>query len=140
MKALAGTLILLIGLGGASGCRTTREHLLDAGVNQAQLRSIQSRVFDTSDRDATLRAVIATLQDLDFLIDDADDQLGVVSATKLARYTLSVSVLVRSHGEHQHRVRVNMQYREKPVQEPEHYQRFFSSLEKALFLSAQTIP
>jgi len=72
----------------ATGCQTTQERLLDSGSSQVQLRSIQTRAFDTRDKEKTLRTVIATLQDLGFVIDKADAILGSVSATKLDRYAL----------------------------------------------------
>ena len=58
------------------GCVTTQQRLLDSDTSQVQLRSIQSRAFDTRDRAQFLRTVIATLQDLDFVIDGADDEEG----------------------------------------------------------------
>jgi hypothetical protein len=38
------------------GCQSTRQRLLDSDTNPAALRSMQTRVFDTADRNATLRA------------------------------------------------------------------------------------
>lgn len=43
--------------------------------SQVALRSIQSRAFNTRDTKKTLRTVIATLQDLGFVIDKADQEL-----------------------------------------------------------------
>ncbi len=51
-------------------------------TSQVQLRSIQSRAFDTTDKEKTMRAIIATLQDLGFMLDRADYTLGVVAASK----------------------------------------------------------
>ena len=121
------------------GCATTQERLLDSDTSQVQLRSIQTRAFDTTDKEKTLRTVMATLQDLGFVIDSADDVLGTVSATKLNRYALRMTVTVRPRGEKQLLVRSNVQYENKPVHDPEPYQRFFISLEKAMFLTAQQV-
>jgi len=120
-------------------CQTTQQRLLDSGTSQVQLRSIQTRVFDTRDKAKGLRTVIATLQDLDFVIDDADDVLGAVSATKLNRYALRITVTVRPREERQLLVRASIQYGNKPVHDSETYQQFFISLEKAMFLTAHQV-
>ena len=123
----------------ASGCATTQERLLDSDSNQVQLRSIQTRAFDTTDREKTLRTVMATLQDLGFVIDQADSMLGTVTATKLNRYALRITVSIRPRGETQTLIRANCQYEDKPVLDPEPYQQFFTSLEKAMFLAAHQV-
>ena len=83
-----------------SGCATTQQRLLDSGSNQVQLRSIQTRVFDTTEKEKTIRTIMATLQDLGFVIDQADSTLGTVTATKLNRYALRITVSVRPRGKH----------------------------------------
>jgi len=100
-----------------------------------KLRAIQSRVLDSSDRAFVLRAVMATLQDLGFVIDDADETLGSVSATKLDRYALRMTVTVRPRGARQMLVRANAQYNLRAVEEPQPYQRFFDALGKSAFLA-----
>ena len=119
------------------GCATTQQRLLDSDSSQVQLRSIQTRAFDTTDKEKTLRTIMSTLQDLGFVIDKADATLGTVSATKLKYYALRMTVTVRPRGETQLLVRANAQYNVKPVTDPEPYQQFFTSLEKAMFLTAQ---
>jgi hypothetical protein len=119
-----------------SACATTQQRLLDSESSQVQLRSIQTRAFDTTDREKTLRTVMATLQDLGFVLDKADATLGTVSATKLKNYALRMTVTVRPRGETQLLVRANAQYNVHPVTDPEPYQQFFTSLEKAMFLTA----
>jgi hypothetical protein len=122
-----------------AGCATTQERLLDSESSQVQLRSIQTRAFDTTDKEKTLRTVISTLQDLGFVIDKADNKIGTVTATKLNRYALRMTVTVRPRGESQLLVRANAQYQETPVTEPEPYQDFFASLEKGMFLEAHSV-
>jgi hypothetical protein len=64
-------------------CQTdARQQLMATSESQVALRSMQTRAFDTTERIKTLTTVIATLQDLEFLIDKADASLGVVTATK----------------------------------------------------------
>jgi uncharacterized membrane protein YhiD involved in acid resistance len=118
------------------GCATTQERLLDSDSSQVQLRSIQTRAFDTTNKEKTLRTVISTLQDLEFVIDKADATLGTVSATKLKNYALRITVTVRPRGETQLLVRANAQYNVTPITDPEPYQQFFAALEKAMFLTA----
>jgi hypothetical protein len=118
------------------GCVTTQERLLDSDTSQLQLRSIQTRAFDTKDKVKTLRTVIATLQDLGFVIDKADSTLGIVSATKLEDYILRITVTVRPRGETQLLVRANAQYNLEPIKDAKLYQQFFTSLERAMFLTA----
>ncbi len=132
-----GVLVLIILSLVFVGCATTtQERLLDSDTSQLQLRSIQTRAFDTKDKVKTLRTVIATLQDLGFVIDKADSTLGIVSATKLKNYFLRITVTVRPRGESQLLVRANAQYNVKPIKDPELYQQFFTSLEEAMFLTA----
>ncbi|MDY6862210.1 MAG: hypothetical protein SV062_04385, partial [Thermodesulfobacteriota bacterium] len=99
----------------------------------------QTRVFDTIEKEKTLRTVIVTLQDLGFVIDKADAVLGSVSATKFDRYALRMTVSVRPRGETQLLVRANVQYELRAVQDPQPYQQFFAALSKSLFLEAQQI-
>ncbi len=121
------------------GCATTHERLLDSDSSQLRLRSIQTRTFETTDREKTLRAVISTLQDLGFVIDKADAKLGLVSATKLDSYALRITVTVRSRGNTHVLVRANAQYEVTPVVDPEPYQHFFTALQKAMFLTAHGV-
>jgi hypothetical protein len=121
-----------------SGCATTQERLLDSDSSQVQLRSIQSRTFDNIDKETTLRTIMATLQDLGFVIDQADSMLGTVTATKLNKYALRLTVSIRPKGESQTLIRANCQYQDRPVYDPEPYQSFFTSLEKAMFLTTHT--
>jgi len=121
-----------------TGCATTHDRLLDMDTSQVQLRSVQTRAFDTTDKEKTMRAVIATLQDLDFIIDRADLTLGVLSATK-ASSMLRVTVTVRPRGDKQLMVRINAQHGLNPVTEPKPYQNFFAALERAMFLEAHQV-
>jgi len=123
-----------------AGCESVPARVLDEGdQTQLQKRSYQSRVFDTADKQMTMRTVIATLQDLDFVIDKADLTLGTVSATKFNRYMLKITVSVRPRGTKQMLVRANAQLGIRPVEDPKPYQDFFASLEKAMFLTAQAV-
>jgi hypothetical protein len=137
-KILATVLLATVTL---TGCETMKTRVMDSDTNKSavQLRSIQSRAFETADKPKTLRTVIATLQDLSFVVDKADTDLGTVSATKLDGYALRMSVSVRPQGEKRLIVRANATFNIEPVTEPKPYQDFFVALEKAMFLTAQAV-
>jgi hypothetical protein len=118
------------------GCVPLNQRVLDSDQSQLQLRQIQSRVFDTTEREKTLRTVIATLQDLNFVVDKADLGLGTVTATKLDGYALRMTVSVYPRGERQLVVRANGQFNDRPVLDPAPYQSFFVALSRAMFLTA----
>lgn len=121
------------------GCETSKNQLLATSESQVKLRSIQTRAFDTTDKEKTLRTVIATLQDLSFVIDEADVILGTVSATKLDKYALRMTVTVRKRNESQMLVRANAQFELTAVEDPEPYQQFFAAFSKAMFLTAHNV-
>ena len=124
----------------AAGCQTdSKDQVLATSQSAVQLRSYQSRAFDTTDRSKTLRTIIATLQDLGFVIDKADAVLGTVSATKLNNYQLRMTVTVRDRGATQMLVRANAQFNITAVEDPKPYQQFFEALEKAMFLTAHQV-
>ena len=142
MRSLLNKLIYLtlLSMFCFAGCATTKERLLDSdAASQVQIRSIQTRAFDTNDKEKTLRTIMATLQDLGFVIDEASDTLGTVTATKLDRYELRMTVSVRPRGETQLLVRANIQYQTTPIYDQEPYQEFFASLQKAMFLAAHQV-
>lgn len=78
---LALSLLMLL----TAGCAVpASEGLFESGgASQLRLRQIQTRYFDTADKQRTVEAVIATLQDLGFVIDKASLDLGSVTGTKL---------------------------------------------------------
>ena len=109
---------------------------------QMAIRSIQSRTFETGDRDAVVRAVIAALQDLGFIIERANAQLGLVTAARFAEPNfydlLGLTVTVRPQGESRVLVRMNAIYNNAPVEDPTVYQNFFATLERSLFVGRET--
>ncbi|MFQ5958644.1 MAG: hypothetical protein ACE5LF_04675 [Alphaproteobacteria bacterium] len=137
---LAAAFAAILAVTSLAGCQMdSRKQLLAMNDSQVALRSVQSRAFDTADRERTLRAIIATLQDLGFVIDRADATLGLVSATKLDNYALRITVTIRPRGESQLLVRANAQFNITPVDEPEPYQNFFTALERSMFLTAHAV-
>lgn len=57
----------------------SRDQIGMAEASQVKLRSVQSRIFDTTDSRRILEAVVATMQDLNFMVEVLDDDLGIVS-------------------------------------------------------------
>ena len=120
-------------------CAGKQQNILETSEPQVKLRSMQSRVFDITDQNRLLRTIIATFQDLGFVIDDAEESLGTVSGTKRSGYSLRMTVSIRPRGTRQMIVRSNIQFNLQTIEEPEPYQYFFTTLSKALFLEAQPI-
>ena len=136
---IISTFVLFISLITLLSCSPSTKQVLATTESQVKLRAIQTRAFDTTDDEMMLRTIIATLQDLGFIIDKADDELGTVSGTKLDRYALRMTVSVRPRGNTQLLVRANAQFEIYAVEDPEPYQQFFESLSKALFLTAHQV-
>lgn len=123
-----------------AGCQTdSRQQILASSRSQVEMRSISTRAFETADRLRVLRASLAALQDLGFVVDRADDSLGTISATKLEGYVLRLTVTVRARGPRQTVVRVSGQYNMEEMADAEPFRHFFEALEQALFLNAQAI-
>ncbi len=117
---------------------TNSQSVLDEGrETQLQKRSYQSRSFETTDKERLMRAVIATMQDLGFVIDQANLDLGTISGTRLDANQVRMTVSVRPRGETMMLVRANAQFNLRPLEDPKQYQDFFVSLEKSLFVSAR---
>ncbi len=113
----------------------SKQYILSTEKSQAELRSIQTRSFDTEDRRTAVQTVLATLQDLGFVIDQADENLGVISATKLDGYKMRMTVTIRKQVSGQIMVRASAQYGMKAVSDSEPYQNFFAALEQAMSLN-----
>jgi hypothetical protein len=122
-----------------AACATSKKELLATDKGQVQLRSMQTRAFDTTDRERTLRTIIATMQDLGFVIDNANYTLGSVTGTKLDNFQLRMTATVRPRGTTQLLVRSSMQFNLVQVDDPEPYQQFFTALGRAMFLEAHQV-
>jgi hypothetical protein len=116
--------------------------VLAGGESMLKLRSAQTRIFETTDRNRVMRGVVATLQDLGFMVTGADAVLGTVSGRKFTAdatgqvYELRVTVTVRPRDERQMLVRANAEFNNKPVEDPAAYQNFFNALGRSIFLVA----
>ena len=139
MKTAPIAVALSLALLACASCASSTRHILEAEESQVKLRGMQSRAFDSTDSNRMIRSVIATLQDLGFVIDKTEVGMGTISATKLDRYDLQVTITVKPRGERQLVVRANAQFNKKPVEDPAPYQRFFEALSKAIFLDAHEV-
>lgn len=183
IRIIAGLVLCLV----LNGCPTpyelrhqsqwdSRDQIWLSEQSQVKLRSAQSRVFDTTDRRRTLEAAIAAMQDLGFMVEVLDEELGIVSGKKfeplerssfgvdpvyhlyngqsLLLFTKSyrtwgpfrhrsdavrLTITVRKRNESQLVVRASTQFYLRAVEDPAPYQRFFRSLEQALFLQGRTM-
>jgi len=86
-----------------------------------------------------MRSVIATLQDLGFTIDQADADLGTVTATRLHEYTMRMTVTVVERDNQRISVRANARINEDSVTDAATYQDFFVVLDKAMFLTLHNV-
>ena len=130
--------LLLIGLFLLAGCATTPADVTGTGT-QLEARQIQTREYDTLDKAMTMRSVIATLQDLGFTIDQADADLGTITATRLHEYTMRMTVTVVERQGQKISVRANARIGENPVTDAATYQDFFIVLDKAMFLTLHDV-
>lgn len=135
MMRAATTILLLLML---SACASNNAAITDGG-SQLQVRQIQTREYDTLDKRDTLRSIIATLQDLGFVIDKADHELATVSATKLQDYQIRMTVTVRERDGERLAVRANARFNEQPIEDAHAYQDFFAVLDKAMFLTLHKV-
>jgi hypothetical protein len=113
-------------------------NLLAPSDEQMRLRNMQTRTFDVADRDQAIRAVIAALQDLGFIIERANEPLGLVTAARFAEPrwvdVVGVTVTVRPQGEGQMKIRANAIFNNEPITDAQVYQNFFATLERSLFV------
>lgn len=104
---------------------------------QMKIRNFQTRAFDVKDQNKVLRGVVASLQDLGFIIERANGPMGLVTAGKFGpggRGFVELTVTVRAKGE-KTEVRVNAIFNTKPIEDPKIYQDFFIAVERSLFVT-----
>lgn len=126
------------------GCASTTPDITGSDQSLA-LRQIQTREYDTLDREMTMRSVVATLQDLGFTIDSADAKIGTVTATRWYQkkpyesYPMRMTVTVREREGARVAVRANARLGEEAIETPATYQDFFTALDKSMFLTLHKV-
>ena len=143
MKVI-GKVVMLASIVLAQGCCTAprpNQDLLAPTEAQMKLRSFQTRSFDVTDRTVAMRGVIAALQDLGFIIERANEPLGLVTAARFAEpnyySVVGVTVTVRPQADGRMMVRANAIYNNTPIEDPKVYQNFFATLERSLFITRE---
>ena len=143
MKRAVWGIIVIAGVMLLHGCTAPepQQDLLAPTEAQMKIRSVQTRSFDVKDRQLAMRGVIAALQDLGFIIERANEPLGLVTAARFAEPNyydvLGVTVTVRQEQEGRMMVRANAIYNNKPIEDPKVYQNFFATLERSLFVTKE---
>ena len=108
-----------------------------------ELRSMQTRAFETSDEHKVYRAILSVMQDLGYAVTSLEPEAGTVTGNKLAQLKLTASI--SSSNKKTTTVRANAVVKtgtqkmapSHQVDSPEFYQkRFFEPLSQALFLDA----
>lgn len=83
---LFGLTILVQGCGLHYGSEiqwNSKKQILMSEDSQVKMRSLQTRFYDTTDKEKVMRAVSGVMQDLFFDIDVLDQELGVLSGKKM---------------------------------------------------------
>jgi hypothetical protein len=133
-----GALLLAATLAGCASPPKEPDTLLAPTEEQMKLRNMQTRTFDVADRLTAMRGVIAALQDLGFIIERANESLGVVTGARFAEPNyydvVGITVTVRPLNDAQTTIRANAIYNNQPISDPAVYQNFFATLERSLFI------
>jgi hypothetical protein len=123
-----------------NGCQMdSRQQILASTNSQVAQRAISTRAFETADQAKVFQAVIASLQDLGFVVNRADNVLGSVSATRYGGQLVRLTVSVRSGSGSRTIVRASGQLNQHELSDPAPFQRFFEALSQALFLEANSV-
>lgn len=131
-KIYALIVVLGIAFVGLSGCLPMQKQPRQS--TQLEIRARQSKTFDHIDTNIMMRAVIATLQDFHFIVEDSNSDLGVITAMKLENGKTTVTVTVRQWSNQKTLVRVNAVHNDATINNPKMYQNFFHSLSKTLMI------
>ena len=133
--------LAIAGLLSVQGCTAPQptQDLLAPTEAQMKMRSFQTRTFDVKDRQLAMRGVIAALQDLGFIIERANESLGLVTAARFAEPNyydvVGITVTVRQETKERMMIRANAIHNNKPIEDPKVYQNFFATLERSLFVT-----
>ena len=123
----------------AAACVMPRAADVTGEQSQLEIRQIQTREYQATDKRMALRSTIATLQDLGFVIDDADLELGTVTATRHRGQTMRMTVTTRERSGERVAIRANARLGEGGIDDAQTYQDFFVALDKAMFLTLQRV-
>ena len=131
-------LLVLVPILALAACASPNSAITESD-SQVHVRQMQTRIYDSLDKSDTLRSVLATLQDLGFVIDTADYEMATITATRLQEYELRVTVTVKDRMNNQLAVRANARVDDQLIDDPHTYQDFFTVLDKAIFLTRHNV-
>ena len=131
-------LLVLVPILALTAC-ASRNSAITESDSQVHVRQMQTRIYDSLDKSDTLRSILATLQDLGFVIDTADYEMATITATRLQEYELRVTVTVKDRNNNQLAVRANARVDDQLIDDPATYQNFFTVLDKAIFLARHDV-
>jgi hypothetical protein len=138
LAPILASVVLVLGLAGCASPPPEPVDLLATTEEQTKIRNLQTRTFDVSDRRVAMRGVISALQDLGFIIERANEPLGMVTAARFAepRYfdVVGVTVTVRALNENQVVIRANAIFNNEPITDPAVYQGFFATLQRSFLI------
>jgi hypothetical protein len=128
----------------AGGCSTTEYDPYVAGLaavrGQVEARSYQTRHYENTRYQDLVTAIIGTLQDYHFRIQQADPKLGTITAYQMTSEShasgmggrTELTILIRQRSDEHFTVRMTMTTGPRADKEPQLYQKFFSALNKKL--------
>lgn len=150
MRRRDGLLLLAGTLAGCAPSAQQQAAALMPTRTAVDARARQSRRFETADQTLMLRAVVGTLQDLGYSIQESQINLGIVVGLKLATARIRAQVVVqRAADQSATIVRASFQTSMprpgatlafgEQLDTPELYQGFFEKLSQSVFLTAHEI-
>ena len=134
MKTLS--LLSMLGLGFAASAGAGTEPTFALPDDLARQHEIQTRQWRATDEAALLRAVMSAMQDLEFVLDDAEPALALALGTKyISGQRIRLVVFVRPRSTGHQTVRVCAYLFGYLVDDPEVYQDFFDALDHTASLA-----
>lgn len=126
-----------------------------APASSLEIRQMQTRIYEVKSKKQLMEAIVNVLQDRDYLINESNYNLGVVSGYKeckenhiYVRYETSVQINeanTKSYKVRTNFIKKNIDPMGNPstpidIKNPEEvYREFFSQLDKSLFIESQGI-
>ena len=103
MKSLRIKTIFILASLALAGTCFSQDNQVRPEKTQLEIRQVQTRTFDTQDQVMVMKAVLNVLQDDGFIVNNANSELGLISASKeLATEKIEKSEMQRRFGVHIH--------------------------------------
>ena len=187
MNKIMSVVFVPLALFALSGCMAALPYAIELGVgavsasaaasqvqekgpakSQLEIRSLQTRTYDTHDSKMVMRTMLNVLQDEGFIVKEANAEMGFLTASKEMDVQTKEAVFwgtffggtwekgavveatanVSEFGK-QTKVRVNFQKKiydsvgkvtkADQIQDPEFYQEFFAKVDKGMFLQKEKL-